>query len=121
MHGALLIARPAAGAAVIVKLVAVSLPELDHGVFRARPEAPVALTAVPARQAPVRLERRLLRREAAHHLLEIGNALGQFELRLLAAGGIAEVPQVQHLERRQRVLRWVLRLFPAEPRVDLPR
>src|ERR1700729_3549089 len=107
VHRALLVARRAARAAVIVELVAVPLTELDHRVLRARPEAPIALAAVPAREAPMRLERRLLRREAADHLAEISDALGQLELGLLAAGGIAEVPQVQLLERSRGMLRRV--------------
>src|ERR1019366_3487695 len=121
VHRALLKARSAARAAVVLKPVAVSRAQLDHRILRARTQAPIALAAVPARQAPLRLERRLLRRQATDDLLEIRDALGRLQLGLPATGSIAEVPQVQHLKRCQRVLGRALGLAATEPGVDLVR
>src|SRR5580700_11907634 len=99
MHTALLIARAAAGTPVIVELVPVSGPELDHRVLGARAQAAVTLAAVAARQAAACLIRRLLLGQAAEHLAEIGDPLLRGGFRLLPAGGITEVPQVQVAER----------------------
>ena len=67
MHRALLEARPAAGAAVVVEPVAVPLAQLDHGVLGARAQAAVAFEAVAARQAAARLVDRFVGGEAAAH------------------------------------------------------
>src|SRR5512134_3670556 len=75
VHRALLEAHPAAGAAVVVEPVAVPFAELDHGVLGAGAQAAVAFEAVAARQAPTRLVDRLLDREAADHLAEVGDPL----------------------------------------------
>src|SRR4029077_20556707 len=81
VHGALLVARPAAGTAVVVEPVAVAYAELDDGVLRARGPASIALEAVAARQAPARLVGRRVGRQAAHHLREPGGALLERDLR----------------------------------------
>jgi hypothetical protein len=76
-------AGAAARAPVVVEPVAVSGAELDDRVFRTRAEAPIALAAVPARQAPSRLEGRVVCGKTADYLCEIFNALDRLELRLL--------------------------------------
>src|SRR5665213_2710151 len=86
VHGALLEAGPAAGAAVVVEPVAVPDPQLDHGVLGACAEAAVAFEAVAARQTPGRLIDSLLGGEAADHLAEIRDPLLGTELGLPAAG-----------------------------------
>src|SRR5664279_4948568 len=105
VHRALLEARPAAGTTVVVEPVAVPDAELDHRVLRARPEAAVALEAVPARQAPPRLVARLLDRQTAEYLGEVGDPLVGRELGLVAARRVAEIPEMQQVERRRLVLR----------------
>src|ERR1700680_5112647 len=99
MHRALLVTRAAAGAVAIVELVAAARPELDHRVLGARAQAAVALAAVAARQAAARLIRRLTLGQAPGHLAEIRDPLLRAGLRLLPAGRVAEIPQVQVAER----------------------
>src|ERR1035437_6105859 len=120
MHRALLEAGPATGAAVVIKAVAVSRSELDHGVLRARPQTPIALAAVAAGQATACLEGRVRRGKAADHLREIAEPLGRFQLGLLPAQCVTEIPQVQHLERGRRVLGRALELVASQPGIDLP-
>src|SRR5271165_5478716 len=120
MHRALLVARAAAGALVVVELVPVTDAELDHRVLRARAQAAVALTAVAAGQAAARLVRRLLLRQPAEYLGEVRGPLLRWGLGLLAAGGVAEVPQIQHVERDQIVLGRADRRGLAQPGVDVP-
>ena len=71
VHRALVVARAAAGAPVVVEAVAVARAELDHGVLRAGAQAAVALEAVAAGQAAARLVAGLLAGEAADHLGEV--------------------------------------------------
>src|SRR5512142_2564302 len=71
MHRALLVTGAAAGAPVIVELVAVPGTQLDHRVLGAGAQAAVALAAVSARQAAARLVRRLALGQAAEHLAEV--------------------------------------------------
>ena len=104
MDRALLETRPAAGAAVVVEPVAQSRPELDHRVLGAGAQTAVAFDAVPARQAPASFEHGLLRRQRADHLIESAEPLFRGQLGLLAAGVIAEVPEVQKFEFGLRML-----------------
>src|SRR5450755_3024808 len=120
MHRALLEARPAAGALVVVELVTMPDAQLDHRVLRAGPEAAIALAAVAARQAAACLVGRLLLGQAADHLTEARDALRWRRLGLLAAGGVAEVPQVEHVEGHRPVLVSTGRRHAAQPRVDVP-
>src|SRR6266540_3345613 len=71
VHRALLEAGSAAGAAVVVEPVAVTLTQLDHRVLGAGAQAAVAFEAVAARQAPAGLVDRLRGGEAADHLAEV--------------------------------------------------
>src|SRR5665213_4434600 len=103
MHRALLKACPAPGAAVVVELIALPSPELDHRVLRARAQTAVALAAVAARKTPAGLERRLLGRQATDHLGEPGDALLRRKLGRLPTGGVTEEPQIEHRERRHVV------------------
>src|SRR5437899_5869561 len=119
MHWALLVTRAAAGTPVIVELIAVSGPQLDHRVLGARAQAAVALAAVAAGQAAACLVGRLLLGQAAEHLAEIRDPLLRFGLRLLPAGGVPEIPQVQVAERDDLVLRHVRRRGSPQPGVDV--
>ena len=94
VHRALLVARPAAGAAVVVEPVAVPDAQLDHRVLRAGAEAAVALEAVAARQAAARLVGRLLLATARRPPRRSPRRAPRLELGLLAARGVAEEPQV---------------------------
>ena len=105
MYRALIEADGAAGAAVVVELVAVPDPEFDHRVLGARAEAAVAFEAVTARQATPRLVGRLLGGQPADDLVETRDALGRLEFGLLTPRGVTEIPQVQRVERRRRVFR----------------
>src|ERR1700750_1571979 len=119
MHRALLVTRAAAGAPVIVELIAVSRPQLDHRVLGARAQAAVALAAVTAGQAAACLVVRLLLGKAAEHLADIRDPLLRFGLRLLPAGGVPEIPQVQVAERDDLVLRHVGRRGSPPPGVHV--
>src|SRR5690242_19601700 len=92
VHRALLVTRTAASAPVVVVLIAIPGTQLDHRVLRARSQAAVALAAVAARQAATCLVRRLLLGQAAEYLPETRDPLLRLGLRLLPAGGVAEVP-----------------------------
>src|SRR3984957_7783220 len=119
MHRALLIARAATGAPVIVELVPVAGPELDHRVLGTRAQAAVAFAAVAARQAAACLVGRFALGQAAEHLAEIRDPLLRGDLRLLLAGGVAEIPQVQVAERDRLVLGYVCRGRFPQPGVDV--
>src|ERR1017187_6367389 len=106
VDGALLEARRAAGAAVVVEPVAMPDAELDHRVLRTGAEAAVTLEAVPAGQAPPGLINRRLDRQAADHLGKSRDPLVRRELRLGSALPGAEVPPGQGAEPlRLRFLR----------------
>src|SRR4029079_19049601 len=95
MHLTLLVARAAAGAPVIVELVTMPGPELDHRVLGARAQAAVAFAAVAARQAAACLVRCLTFGQAAEYLGKAGGPFLRRCLGLLPPGGVPEVPQVQ--------------------------
>src|SRR5579859_5019456 len=119
MHRTLLIARAATGAPVIVELVPVAGPELDHRVLGARAQASVTFATVAARQAAACLVGRLALGQATEYLAEIRDPLLRGDLRLLPAGGVAEVPQVQVAERDQLVLGYVRRRGFPQPGVNV--
>src|SRR6478609_11675117 len=109
MHGTLLVTGGAAGASVEVEPVALTDPELDHGVLGAGPETPVAFEAVAAGKAAGGLVNCTLGRQTADHLGESRHPLGRLQFRLPLANGVAEVPQVQLVEG----CRGMLRLRPS--------
>src|SRR5664279_1996018 len=119
VHRALPEARGAAGALVVVELVAVPDAELDHRVLGARAEAAVALEAVAAREAAARLEDGLLSREASDDLAEVCDTLLGRLFGLLPPVGVAEVPQVELVPVRDIVLRRAHGGGAAQPGVDV--
>src|SRR5664279_449457 len=119
VHRALLIARPTAGAPVVVELVSVSDSELDHGVLRTRSQAAVTLDAVAARKTPGRFKGRLRLGQSAGDLAETLDTLLRCQLGLLPAGRVAEEPGVQHVERNPWVFLDVGTRGSPQPRVDV--
>src|SRR5262249_25176729 len=119
VHRALLVADPAAGAAVVVEPVPVPGAELDHRVLRAGPEAAVALEAVPAGQAAARLIDRLVRGQPAGDLAEVGPARRYGTFGLNGGGDVGGVPGVQPVEDREIVFGAVHHGCPAQVGVDV--
>src|SRR5579875_2635803 len=118
VHRALLEARSAPSAAVVVEAVALTRAELQDRVLRTGTETPIAFETVPARQTARRLIGGSRRREAAHDLGEVRYALLRGELRLGTAREVAEVPQVELFEARQGMLSHRYRRSP-QPGVDV--
>ena len=98
MDRALIGADGAARARVVVELVPVADPNLDHRVLRARPKAPVAFETVAAGQAAPRFEARLGVGQAADDLGEAIDPRPWLQFGLAATGGITEEPRVQQVE-----------------------
>src|SRR6187397_105103 len=124
VHGALSVTGGAAGAAVVVVLVpvgSVALAEADDGILGARAEAAVALDAVAARQAAPRLEMSLVGGQAGDDLPEVLHPGRRLPLGLLAPVVVAEVPEVELVERRQRVLGAGRERLAAQVGVDAAR
>src|ERR1019366_2499514 len=121
MHRALLEARSAARAPGEVELVSIAGAELDARSLRTGAEASFALEAVPAGQAPARLVGRLTGREPADHLAERLHSRLDRKLGLQAASGIAEIPEVEQVERSGIMLRSGGRDHTAQICVDVRR
>ena len=96
MAGALLEAHGAAGALVEVVAIAQSWSELDDGVLGAGAVAAVALVAVAAGEAALRLERRLALAEARGHLVEARGAPRSFEVLLRSLRGESYLKPPKH-------------------------
>ena len=110
MHRTLLKASPAASAAVIIKSVAQPGPSLITASSGHAPRHPSHSQQFPHDRHLCASNVACLRRQSADHLLEARDARGRLELGLTTTGGITEVPEVQHLERNQQVLRRALQL-----------
>jgi hypothetical protein len=120
MAWTLLEAGRAAGAFVVVVAVAQAGAELDDRVLRTSPIAIVALEAVAAAQAALRLPPGFLFCESGDDLAESLGALAALENLLHGRVRVAEHRQIEHGEIHHGRARRYLVLASVEPGVDMP-